>query len=365
MSGTGGGRFGSPALLDALVVVVAIVLAFAATGLVPAHPVRVLVTMSTLLLVPGYVLTLAVFPAGGTVTTDTRFGKNILNRSAQDPAGLDTAERAALSFGLSVVVLPLLALCLAAFNVGIDATSVLTAVTAFTVPVLVAGLIRRARVPATIRYGPSLADLRSQMGFLNGPSTVDAALNVALVLVTIGAVASLGLALAMPQDGSSYTQVSLLTEDLSGELSATGYPTDLSRNQTGEIVLSVTNHENVPTEYAVAVQLQQIGPDGSVTDRSELDRFQIETQPEEQRHVRHEFRIRRPGESQRVVYLLYRGDAPVDPTIDSAYRNVYFWVDVNPMGSESGVGEGDSPPADVSSRVSSAGKAVLPTGASR
>jgi len=334
---------GLPVLFDAVVVLSLLGVSFAVTLLDPANPVRVAVTLSTLLFVPGYAITLALFPAGSEEAGQSRFGPTRSPIREDQTAALDGLERAALSFGLSVVSLPVFALFLAATDLPTDAVTILAVVAAFTVPLLGVGLIRRSRTPIAIRYAPSTATVRAGFDHLSRGSSFDARLNVLLVLVAVSAVATLGFALAAPQDGPEYTQVSLLTEDLSGDLSASRYPTDMTRNETAEVVLSVTNHERERTRYAVVVQRQELNADGAVTARSEVDRFRIDTEAGATKRVQHEFQASEVGTDQRIAYLLYRDDAPAEPSIDSAYRNVYFWIDVRPVGNDTGLNATDTP----------------------
>jgi uncharacterized membrane protein len=318
---------------DAFVVACALALSVAVTTLSAGHPVRVLVTLPTLLLAPGYTATLAVFPGTEPSTDDSAIGRV---RSMPDrPAGLDGVERAALSFGLSVASLPLVAMGLALGDIGFDTMPVIGGVATLTAALLTVGLIRRYCAPPTFRYAPSPRALYTRIADLTAPGSTETMLNVALVLAAASAIATLGIAVSAPQDGASYTQVNLLTENVDGDRAAVDYPTNLTRNETGETRLEVVNHEDGPTPFTVVVRLQQVGAGGTVTARSELDRFEIDTEPETTTRVRHEFQISRVGEDQRVAYLLYRGDAPAEPAIDSAYRKVYLWVDVQPVGGAS------------------------------
>lgn len=335
---------GPPVVFDAVVVLCLLAVSFAVTLSNPANPVRVAVTLSTLFLIPGYAITLALFPAGSAEAEQSRFGSTLSPIREGRTAALDGPDRAGLSFGLSVVSLPAFALFLAATDLPTDAVTILAVVTAFTVPLLGVGLIRRSRTPSAIRYAPSIATARAGFDHLSRGSSFDARLNVLLVLVAVSAVATLGFALAAPQDGPEYTQVNLLTEDLSGDLSASRYPTDLTRNETAEVVLSVTNHERERTGYAVVVQRQELDADGAVTARSEVDRFRIDTEAGATKRVRHEFQASEVGTNQRIAYLLYRDNAPAEPSLDSAYRNVYLWVDVRPVGNDTGQNATDTSP---------------------
>ena len=326
-----GGRL-SRLPLDAVLVVGVLALAAGLSLLPPASPLRVLLALPALFLLPGYGLALAVFPARRTERRGRGSVREVAARAAGGgPAGLDVVERLALSFGLSVFLLPVLALALSLAGVAFTALTVLPAVGGFALAALGVGHYRRSRLPRNRRYLPTVGDAAAAVGMLGAGEGVDRALNVALVVAVVGASAGLGLGIAAPQDGSSFTQVSLLTEDLEGDLSASDYPTELAVDESAELVLSVQNREGEPTAYTAVVQVQQVGPNGSVTERTELTRFEREVLPGMTWRARHDLRIPTAGEDQRVIYLLYRGEAPAEPTLENAYRHVYFWTDVSPV----------------------------------
>lgn len=305
-------------------------LSFALSILPPGHLLRVIVTLTALLIVPGYVGTLAVFPANRRSGHRSR-DRDGRGRVGPNPAGLDLVERVALSFGLSVVLLPLFAMGLALFGLGYSPFNILGIVSLFTIPVGVVGLVRRYRTPSAIRYQPTGETIHRFVSQGLQQGSPETALNVVLVVVVISAMASLGLAIAAPQDGAAYTQVNLLSEGIDGNLTAADYPTNLTRGETGELVLVVTNREDETIRYSVVSQLQRVGEDGAVRERMELARFQRQVVPEESWHIRHEFNILWLGDELRVTYLVYRDGAPDNPTINNAYRAVYLWIDVKPI----------------------------------
>lgn len=311
--------------------------AAAGAGLLPlAHPVRVVVTLVVLFFVPGYALTLAVFPADGTRASERRFRG--LGARATERAGVDGVERLALSFGLSVFVLPLVAFAVSLVELPYQYTAVGGAVGAVSLLALAVGLLRRRRVERASRYDPSLDAVFVLVSRMTRGHGLDVALNAVLAVAVVAALAGLGLGLAAPPEGDGFTEVSLLTEDLDGELSAANYPTELTRNETAELVLSVTNQERERVAYDVVVQLQNVDADGTVTDRSTLAFLENDVAPGDTWRARHDLQLFRAGENQRVVYLLYRGEQAADPTIANADRHVYFWTDVTAVGA--GQGEG-------------------------
>lgn len=97
-----------------------------------------------LVIVPGYVLTTLLFPIRASGGTHTQSGTL---RSA-----LTDTERAALSFGLSIALLPTFAFVLALLSISFSRTPVMLVFNVFTAVVFVAGLIHRSRSPAGERY---------------------------------------------------------------------------------------------------------------------------------------------------------------------------------------------------------------------
>src|SRR6266571_7367395 len=94
-----------------------------------------LLAILLVLFVPGYVLVAALFPGG------------ILPEKPE----IDWIERVALSFGLSIAVVPLLGLLLNFTPFGIRFVPIIAAITLFTIGVGLAAYWRRMHLPAEQR----------------------------------------------------------------------------------------------------------------------------------------------------------------------------------------------------------------------
>lgn len=296
-------------------------------GFLPSgHPIRLFVAFVSLLFIPGYVLTLAVFPADDSVSRGRRLSR--IASGASGPAGLGTWERLALSFGLSILLLPAFALVIELVSLPYEYTTVGSTVGVFCLLTFAVGSLRRRRLEPSSRYDPKLS-----APWLSVPrgEGLDLVLNAALAITVVATLAGLGVALAVPPEGDGFTEVSLLTEDTNGDLSASDYPAELTRNETTELVLTVTNRESKRNDYNVVVQLQELNSNGTVTERATVDIFENDVGPGETWRARHDLQLFRPGEDQRVMYLVYRGTPPESPTVENAYRHVYFWTDVKPV----------------------------------
>lgn len=318
-------RSSSPIPLDIIGVIAATVVAYLATGLPPGAPIRVGIGVAYLLFVPGYVLTTAVFPAKP--PADARGYGNPLGPASVKT--IDGTERLALSFGLSLVLLPLLGLVLAALPWPFNRLNVLAVTTAFVAVALLVGLFRRARLAEDIRYDAPFRSwgTRAHHVLFRTP-TIDGVLNIVLAVVVIAAAGSMAFALAAPADGSTYSSVTLLTRDEGGDLVAADYPTEFSQGSGQNLALVVENHEGESVRYVVVVQLQRVDG-GRVTETAELDRYAKQVPAQGTWRIRHTVTPTMAGEDLRLVYLVYTESAPGSPGIDNAYRHVSLWIDVS------------------------------------
>ena len=322
-------RSGTRQLVDVYVALA--LLAVAGLGVVApvADRFRLLIALPTLFLLPGYALTTLLFPTRSDQPSSPTTQLSAVNGPGeQDGAsGIGHWERAGLSFGVSVALLPLLGLLLSSLGVEITAVTALGAVAILTVVTLGAGVGRRWQYPQSVRYQPPMPSVAA---FVDGgrntgtQSTRSVALSAALVIVVAAAVGSFALAVTAPSAESTSTEASLLTRTPSGELVASGYPATIEAGQREQLVLAVSNDEEATVEYSAVVQLQRltVGDDPSVLAREQHLTAQEQLADGETWEYEHE--IAPPpgyaGERTRVVYLIYRGDPPAQPRMDNAYR---------------------------------------------
>mgnify|MGYP000047147571 CR=1 FL=1 len=330
-----------------LTAVVAIVCVTCAAALVPGvreTPLRVVVGLPFVLFVPGYAFIAALFPEGrsGPPTEAEVYGERAadadtldeaIDASPSDEAGIDGIERVALSFGTSIAIVPLIGLVLNFTPWGIRLVPILVAVSGFTLVAAYVGARRRQALPADERfrvpYERWLAEARAE---LFEPATrADLALNVLLVVSVLLAVGSVGYAVAVPKQGEAFTELYLLTENETGDLVADGYPTDFVAGEPRSLIVGVGNQEHETVSYSLVVEIQDVRIENNSTttlSSTELTRFSPTLEHNETWHRQHTLAPETTGERLRVTYLLYRGDPPSDPSIDTAYREVHLWVNV-------------------------------------
>jgi len=291
-------------------------------------PVRIVAGLVFVLFIPGYAFIAALFPeAGSGPTTDDETVSN------PDADGIDGIERTALSFGLSIALVPLVGLVLNFTPWGIRLLPILVSLSGLTLVLTAVAAVRRWALPADKRFRvPYRAWLRAGHEELFSPaSRTDAALNVLLVLSILLAAGSVGYAITVPKDGERFSEFYLLTENEDGELVADNYPTEFQQGEGRSLIVGIGNQEHERTEYTVVAELQRVervGNETRVRERSELRRFQPTLGHNETWHRQHEVTPEMTGEGLRLQYLLYRGAPPESINQSAAYREVHLWVNV-------------------------------------
>ncbi|ELZ50457.1 hypothetical protein C464_02615 [Halorubrum coriense DSM 10284] len=324
-------------------------------------PLRIIFGLGFVLFLPGYALIAALFPEKGsseteaddeqtqTATSDEtkakpspKPGTDAAESEPTQPTpsgehtqqqGIDGIERVALSFGLSIAIVPLIGLGLNFTPWGIRLAPIALSVTVFTLACVAVAAKRRHELPAEERFRvPYTKWIAAGKAELFDPeSRMDAALNVVLVISVLLAVGSVGYAVAVPSQGEQFSEFYLLSESEDGELVADGYPDELAVGEQSELIVGIGNNEYETTAYTVVVQLQTVEQTGNTTtvrDREEIDRFQATVEHNGTHHEPHTLRPGQPGENIRVKYLLYKGSAPETPTEENSYRDLHIWIDV-------------------------------------
>jgi len=350
-----------PADLAAVVAFVALTNVAVLAPVVSESPLRVVLGLPFVLFVPGYAFIAALFPEEGDPPADEGDAADTGGRvQRMSDRGIDGIERVALSFGLSIAIVPLLGLVLNFTPWGIRLVPVLLSISGFTLVATGVAARRRWRLPVDERFSvPYRTWYRSARSELVEPDTrADAVLNVVLVLSLLLAVGSVGYAVAVPKQGESFSEFYILTENETGDLVADGYPTNFTSGEGEEVVVGVGNHEHEPETYVVVVQLQRVerGNNSSqVLEHRELDRLATgEIAHNETWHRKHDVSTTMTGEDLRLTYLLYRDEAPADPDIDSAYRELHLWVNVTDPESATAGNDGPNGSADESAAVTAA-----------
>jgi len=323
-------RASTATVTDLFVVVAYVVVADVVLieGALPSA-VKTLVGLPLLLFVPGYVVLAALFPRNLSAAHPDAADR--LFATVSDGC-LRPLERVSLSFGVSVALLPPLGLFVSWTGVGFRPGAVMATVTTVLLFGTTVAVARRFLVPESERFTVSpTAWVSRQSAALRDRSTASRVATVALVVVALAATSTLAYGLVAPGGGDAYTNVGLFTENESGALVTSGYPTTLATDESGDVVVVVENHEHRRVDYTLVVELQRVSrTDGSVTVREsvELDRARASVAPGERWRSDQTIRPELTGDDLRVAYMVYHGDPPADPGVESANESVYLSIDV-------------------------------------
>ena len=308
---------------------------------------RALIVVPLALFAPGYALVAFTFPERyGSRSASLESDRNPLREWATDQQGLPPLGRFTLSVGVSVVLVPLTVLVLN-FVTGIYLTPLLLAVSAETVTFSLLALAARRRLPPAERFTPRPSTLFGRGAARPGgqptlggrsssssSSTLTRPMGVLLVVSVIALFGSVAFAAALPMAGipapqtTDFTEFYLTTQTEDGDYVMTDLPHEFSPGQSRPVYVTISNDEGEDMRYTVVAKLQQV-ENGEVTGERQLTSFSRQVPEDRTVHVRHDIQPQATGSNMRVVYLLYKGDAPADPTRKNAYRSMRLWITVN------------------------------------
>ena len=270
---------------DLLCIIILTILLALVILLLPDSALRVILGLPFLLFFPGYTLIAALFPK---------------------KSDLDGIERVALSFGLSIAVVPLLGLGLNYTPWGIRLYPVLITVIAFIVAMCIVTWLRRRRLAPDERFAVTLNI--NTTGW-RGSCRMDKALTVILALAILAAVGTLIYTVSTPKVGEKFTEFYIL--GLGGK--AADYPRELTAGQQASVIVALVNHESGEMSYRVEVVV------GGVKDKEITPIALADNQTWEQKVS---FSPSVTGDNQKVEFLLYKGPE-VTPS-----QELHLWIDV-------------------------------------
>ena len=193
-------------------------------------PLRIVLGLLFVLFFPGYTLLSALFPRKGS---------------------LSGIERIALSFGLSIAVVPLIGLVINYTPWGINLYPIIISVTLFIVITSAVGWYRLWRLPPKERFGVSVGIRQPRWGRRGiGDKVLYACLGLA-VLVAIG---SLGYVIAAPKQGERFTEFYILGIDGKAE----NYPKQVVVNEPVELIIGIVNHEYQALSYRIDIVIDGV-----------------------------------------------------------------------------------------------------------
>ena len=274
----------------------------------PDNIVRQIVGLVFILFLPGYAATAALFPENDQI---------------------DGIERVALSFGLSIAIVPLIGLGLNFTPWGIRLDPILASVSAFIIVASLVGWYRRMRLPSDERFAIAV-NLQLDFG---GMPLIDKVLTVGIVVMLVASVVVLAWAVATPRVGERFTQLAILGPDGM----ATDYPRNLTVGQEATVLLSVKSFEHESSDYTIAIVLTNLTDNTTQVNSYTIDWNQTHPLTPYQAiaqnftldhldyyNVTFDFRVTSAGTWKLQFLLMIDGE----PVSQDPYREVHLWLNV-------------------------------------
>lgn len=277
-----------PDLLIMLLWVI-LTLVFVLTPILSDTFVRTILGIPMVLFIPGYVLIAALF------------------HRKDDLGGV---ERIALSFGLSIAVVPLLGLLLN-FTFGIKLVPILLTLCIYTIALVFVSAYRREKLPEEERFSVPFHKVYEFINNeFNTPKTKTDMLLTGILIFSIAlAIGMVYFVITTPKIGERFTEFYIL--DTSGK--AENYPTELKYDIPAQILVGVVNHEYIPLNYTVQTALDKevLKDTWFMLNHNETWENNISFVPDKQ------------GTDLKLEFWLFKEDNFTAP-----YRELHLWVNV-------------------------------------
>ncbi|MFA4876182.1 MAG: DUF1616 domain-containing protein [Methanoregula sp.] len=279
---------------------------------------RILFGIPLVLFIPGYALIAALFPA------------------ARD---IDGIERIALSFGLSIALVPLTGLILNYTPFGIRLDPIVVSLSLLTIGLCLLAVYRRARLPPEERFVVPFRKLQQGIRdefFLKEEksSRTDRILSIILLIAIIAAVTTTVYVIVVPKEGEKFTEFFILGENQK----AADYPTSLLVSTNSSLFIGIGNHEYRTVNYIVEPYLLKMTFNEktnttTLNSMTPLETFAISV-PHNQTVIRpYAFSPATTGPN-RLELLLFKDTVPNPQVtgmerINASYRDLHLWVTVS------------------------------------
>lgn len=247
------------------------------------------------LFLPGYALAGALFPA---------------------KKDLEGIERAAISFGLSIAIVPVLGLGLNYSTWGIREIPVLTEFSVFILLMCAIAYYRRRLLPEAEAFGVPFKTsyLNMKAEILEKPeSKTDKALAFILILSILVSMGSLAYIIGSPKEGEPFTEFYILGSNKT----TSDYPTEFLLGEKGTVTVGIINHEYRPVDYTMDVKLENRSL--SLPDNQKKIRLEHNMSWEKPITFTPPFE----GKNMKLEFLLFNETEKTIP-----YRNLHLWINV-------------------------------------
>jgi uncharacterized membrane protein len=302
-----------PADLTGAVLWIATTLLAIFLPVVSESPLRVVFALPLLLFIPGYCLIAALFPR---------------------ESDIDLIERFALSFGLSIAVVPLIGLGLNFTPWGIHLEPILVSICIFTMAMILIAHLRIALLPPEERFripfSESLAAIREAITPHNN-TRAERILNAVLIIAILTAIVTSVFVIVVPKESEHFTEFYVL----GANQRAADYPDQITIGQEYPLFIGVGNHEYRTVMYTIETwgaftEFDDATNTSRIIAMDPLWQHPVTLAHNETMTVPYNLSIRKSGYD-RIEFLLFNGTLPgADVTgadrLNASYRDLHLWV---------------------------------------
>jgi len=266
----------------------------------PENLLRTILGLPYILFFPGYVFINALFPK---------------------KKSLDNLERIALSFGLSIAIVPLIGLMLNYTPWGIRLIPILVSITVFNICFGLISIHYRNKVREPWIPEIKIEYIKNDIEW-DKSDKIDKILSIILILAIVSSIVTLVYVTSHPKNGEKFTEFYILSPD--GK--AHNYPTNISVGENATVILGIANHEYKTINYSVEVWLVNLTYNTTTNQTNIHDMYLIDTFNIELPHkpididenwtpqweINYTFKINKTGYWQ-LWFLLYKDKKPSLP----------------------------------------------------
>ncbi len=194
--------------------------------------IRTILAVPVVLFIPGYVLMAALFPR-------------------KDDIGI--VERIVLSFGLSIVIIPILGFLLN-FTFGIRLAPILAVLYIYTAVLISIAMYMRKKLSEDVQFSVQFNSIYGSIkGGLKPKNRTDSILTIILIFMIVLTVGTIYYTVTVPKMGEKFTEFYVLNSD--GK--ANNYSTNLKLNSPAVWLVGVTNREYTTVNYTIQIVLDK------------------------------------------------------------------------------------------------------------
>ena len=276
-------------------------------------PLRFVFALPMVLFIPGYSVVAAIFAKESDISLN---------------------ERIALSFGLSITVVPLIGFVLNVTPWGIRLDPIVLSLSVFTLVMILLAYYRRSLLPLEQRFSMPFSEIAGAIRkelVSGGKSRIDWFFSATVTLVILIALVTTIYVFTVPKDGEHYTEFFLLDENRT----TSSYPNMSLIGHNYPMYISVGNHENRIVTYTIetwmlSTEFNNETNSSHIVTMDPNDRLTFTLAHNETRTIPYNLSVKRTGYD-RAEFLLFNEIVPNfnvagSDRINASYRNLHLWA---------------------------------------